>query len=447
MSTTTVMPPQLAAFQLAPPPEKLSIAADHEVSTRFLLTMGQALHTYGCSSPEIEEHLRRCAQVLHASIDVSSTPTALFVAVETEGGQNTSFLRLEPGHVNCEKQTLLSDVLRRFLHLELSPSDGIAEIQAIVARPRRYRALTQLLAGGMTSTGIATLMGGNLLEIIVAGGLGTVVGASARWMRDRPRLTTVYEPICGFIAGATAAGASSIAALNGASLHPSLVSLAGIITLLPGLMLTLGIRELTAQHLTSGTARLVGAASTLLLLCVGVALGVRVGLHGASIAGTSALPVSWQLEALMATLSAFALVAFFNARPRDIPAVTLVVLIGFFSGRLGDSLLGAGLGAGVGAFSVIVVSNLLGRIRQTPGTMTLLPGLILLLPSSFGFQSFESLLHGNIGAGIEAAFSMVITAVSLVTGLLLGAAAVPEQTRPLRRAEKAPQIRNELAMP
>ncbi len=59
-------------------------------------------------------------------------------------------------------------------------------------------------------------------------------------------------------------------------------ALAGVILLLPGLSITIGVSELAARHLSSGTARLAGAAMTLINLGVGSFLGFalvdRIGL-------------------------------------------------------------------------------------------------------------------------------------------------------------------------
>ena len=55
-------------------------------------------------------------------------------------------------------------------------------------------------------------------------------------------------------------------------------TLAGLIVLIPGFMLTIAIRELSTRHLASGTARLAGAGITFLGIIFGVALGNRLAL-------------------------------------------------------------------------------------------------------------------------------------------------------------------------
>src|SRR5207253_3126271 len=56
---------------------------------------------------------------------------------------------------------------------------------------------------------------------------------------------------------------------------PSLVTVAALIILLPGMSLTTAMSELATRHLIAGTARLMSAVIVLLELVVGVALGER----------------------------------------------------------------------------------------------------------------------------------------------------------------------------
>tara|TARA_B100000795_G_scaffold219674_1_gene174043 strand:- start:264 stop:449 length:186 start_codon:yes stop_codon:yes gene_type:complete len=55
----------------------------------------------------------------------------------------------------------------------------------------------------------------------------------------------------------------------------------------------------------------------------------------------------------------------------------------------------------------------------------LMPGIILLVPGSVGFQSLSLLVEKNILAGLDTAFMMSFVAVALVTGLLLASLIVP----------------------
>jgi uncharacterized membrane protein YjjB (DUF3815 family) len=55
----------------------------------------------------------------------------------------------------------------------------------------------------------------------------------------------------------------------------------------------------------------------------------------------------------------------------------------------------------------------------------LTPGIIMLVPGSFGYRSLTALLDHQTVEGINFAFSMVILAISLVGGILTANAVIP----------------------
>jgi uncharacterized membrane protein YjjB (DUF3815 family) len=55
------------------------------------------------------------------------------------------------------------------------------------------------------------------------------------------------------------------------------------------------------------------------------------------------------------------------------------------------------------------------------------PGILLLVPGSVGFRGLTSLIERQAVAGIETIFSMILTVVALVAGLLIAAAVIPER--------------------
>jgi uncharacterized membrane protein YjjB (DUF3815 family) len=99
--------------------------------------------------------------------------------------------------------------------------------------------------------------------------------------------------------------------------------------------------------------------------------------------------------------------------------------LGYLGTRLGGALLGPQLGAFLGAFSVGVLGKAQAAVRRLPASVSVVPGILLLVPGSMGFGSFSALLAGETVAGIDAAFSMFLVASSLVAGLLVAHAVPP----------------------
>ena len=77
-----------------------------------------------------------------------------------------------------------------------------------------------------------------------------------------------------------------------------------------------------------------------------------------------------------------------------------------------------GSGGFIGALAAGLASNAAARWLHRPAAVTLVPGIILLVPGSFGYRSVAALLADDVIGGIDIAFTMVIVAVALVAGLL-----------------------------
>jgi uncharacterized membrane protein YjjB (DUF3815 family) len=117
-------------------------------------------------------------------------------------------------------------------------------------------------------------------------------------------------------------------------------------------------------------------------------------------------------------LSAASFVVLFKARPRDMPAIAGVALLAILGTRFGVDLLGEQLGPALGALGVGLASNLYARSFRRPASVTLLPGMLLLVPGSLGLRAVQALADAQTLDGIHGAFSMFLVAASLVAGLL-----------------------------
>src|SRR4029079_110295 len=101
--------------------------------------------------------------------------------------------------------------------------------------------------------------------------------------------------------------ASLVATIPAAMLPPLsvfLVTLAGVIVLVPGLTLTVAISELASRQLVSGSARLMGAVALFFAIALGVAVGSQagagiLGFHPALVR-THALGDLWRWLAILA---------------------------------------------------------------------------------------------------------------------------------------------------
>ena len=248
------------------------------------------------------------------------------------------------------------------------------------------------------------------------GALTAVIGTVMSVAERRPSIHSILP----LLAGALASFGAVAMAAGVHPMVPYIPTLAAIITLLPGMTLTIAINELAHEHSVSGGARLTGAMMTLLQLGFGVALGKQLALQAVGeprVIDPASLGTGWVALAGGVIVVAFALRN--HARWRDLPIVVLTSGLGLAASKIGTSVLGPELGVAMSAWIIGIAGNLASRWANIPVLTTVLPAILLMVPGSLGFTSMSSLIAQDVVVGMQGVLSMVLIAFSLVTGLLL----------------------------
>lgn len=393
---------------------------------KLVLTLAKLMAAYGIPAYRLEEAAAGCARHLGLDAQFFATPTAVFAAIGEPGEQRTHLLRLEPGEVNLEKQSRVDAVLRDLLADAVGVDAALARLDAIVAEPSPYGPALMVAAQACASATAAVFFGGGWREVVAATIVGCIVGIICVLAGLDRRMARLMDFAAGF-------AAAFFATALAATMHPisaSLVALAGVIVLVPGLTLTTAVAELATRNLAAGTARLMGALTIFVSIGFGVALGQKAGVFafGSASAQPNRLPGWAEVVALL--LAPVALAILFRAAARDLRVILPAGIIGFLGARAGAAWLGPELGVCVGAFAVTLASNIWARLADRPTAVPGVPGIMLLVPGSLGFRSVTSFVDADTIGGVQAASSMVLVAVGLVVGLLLANAAFAPR-RPL----------------
>ena len=400
----------------------------------FLIRLGRALHEAGFSAPQLESALAGISARLGVPAQFFSTPTSLFISFGEGVAQRTHLERVNPAGIDLGRLADLEGLLERVREGRTTPEAASAEIGEIARRPRRYSGKLTYFCWGLASATSAVFLGGSLREVTVAGFVGLVTGLVAFLAERRPSAERLFEPAAAAFAAFTAA----VVAQAAPPLSVYIATVAGLIVLLPGYTLTVALSELATRHLSSGTARFAGALVTFLMIGLGVAIGSRLaaamlgalvqstGSTGESSAAIALGPPAWlQIAALL--LAPLALSVLLRAPRTEIPWIVFIGALGYFGGRLGAEMLEPEVGMFAGALAVGLASGLYERLRKLPGSIPLVPGILMLVPGSIGYRSLTALLAEEVVPGIQTAFRMLLVAASLVAGLLIAAALTVER--------------------
>ncbi len=393
----------------------------------FLLRLGRALHVYGMSADSLEQALQAMADRLGLEANFFTTPTSIFAAFGPPERQRTHLIRVYPGDVDLGKLARLDAVSRDVEQGRLTVVEGSARIDAIMALPAISHPIVRVFAYGLASAVVCRILLGGMNEVVVAGLAGLMTGLISLASRRLPHGTHAFELVAAF---AVSLLVNCVAALSDMRLSVPTATLGGVITLVPGLPVTVAMTELARRHLAAGTARLSGALLVFVAIAFGVAVGVELAqdLVGAVRSVSPRKLPEWTLTvALVVAPLAFGLLL--RARPRDFPWLWLSSAIGYTTVRLAALSFGPAMAASLGALVVGILANLYDRRGYGPASVALVPGVLLLVPGSIGYRSLASLLDQNVVVGVTAGFTMILTAVAIAGGLIVASVVVPTSRR------------------
>lgn len=399
----------------------------------FVIELARRLHIYGTSAQRLEAAVGKVARHLQLDAEVWSNPTGMILSFpDPERGPAypmTRVVRLEPGSVNLGRLAAADAIAEDVIAGRRQIADGLVAMRALDRPPRRYVLPLSIFSFGLASASVTGLLPRTgWADLVTAAVLGTLIGLIAVYSESRPRWNDAHEALAAFIATFIASAVASFIA----PLSLQGVIIASLIVLMPGLTLTTAVAELAGQQLVSGTARFAGALTILLKLTFGaVAASHVVGLLGwqqLSNANAAMLPSWMPWLALLAGSFAFAVL--FKASRRDTLLVMAAVWLGYLSTAFAATLPGANSNAvptGVFFAGMVVtaVSNAYGRWFNRPGALIRVPGIILLVPGSLGFRSFNFVFERDVMLGLDMAFAVITALIALVAGILFGNLLLP----------------------
>ena len=336
-------------------------------------------------------------------------------------------MRLPPGSVDLKRLCEVDEIADQVIDGRLDLAAGRRRLREfrLPLRSRAYR--TSLVASYAISAGsIAAILHTSWAGVTTAALVGALIGVVYLISVVRPNIAAASEAISAFIATLIA----SAVAVYIAPIAVRSVIIASLIVLMPGLTLTTAVRELSSQHLISGTARMMGAMATLLKLSFGtVAAAQLCRLLGlVPPAGADAAVPQWTAWVAVFT-AALAFAVLFRAPRRYVPVVVASVVLGYACTQVGGAYIAPAFGVFLGSLVIGAASNLFARVANRPGALVREPGIILLVPGSVGFRTLSFVVERDVLVGIDTAITLVTLLVSIVAGLLFGDLLVPPRRK------------------
>lgn len=388
----------------------------------FALKLGKALQIYGAPSHRLEEAMSGILRRLGIEGEFFSMPTAIFASLGSGPDKHIELMRIETTDYDLTKLSRLNELSVRVAEGTTSLAEGSRAVDEIVAARPAYGPALTTLCFALTSGAASRFFGAGAVEIALAITAGLIVGLTALLAPRVPLIARLFDPLAGLLVSFFAVAAATW--LGGASVP--IVTVAGLIILVPGFTLTVAVNELAQRNLISGAARLSGALILFLMIGFGVAAG---GLLARRVFGSlgSIDPVAlpyWTVWVAV-LFAALTLSVLFKAPLRDFPWIIVACAITYLGVSEGSRSYGPEFGVFLGAIGAGVFSNLHARVFGRPAAVTRVPAMMLLVPGGLGFTGISSLLEQNILQGLETSFQVALVAVALVTGFIVASAILP----------------------
>jgi uncharacterized membrane protein YjjP (DUF1212 family) len=355
------------------------------------------------------------------SLSLHITINGMTATVRRNGEQMTLVSEVLPLGINAWRIGAL-ERLARTRRPDLAPKDLAADLDAIEAVPPIHSIITVAVAIGLASGAFSYLNDGDMLgtgAAIAAGGLGQ----AARMLMFRRHLNQyAVTTLCAILASGSYC--LIVAGISRQGFQPSdaVGFISSVLFLVPGFPLVASLLDLLQHQTVAGVARLFYGMLILLAAAFGLSLVAAVaGLTSVPAStphGVELVPVLWRAVASFAGGCGFAIL--YNSSARTVLAVGLLSLLGNDL-RLVLHDLGMALPPATffGAFAVGLLASLVRATFRDPRIVLTVPGIIIMTPGIYAFQTIVLLNQGDILAAIQAGAVCCF----IVGGMAMGLAA------------------------
>ncbi|KAJ2402311.1 pheromone-regulated protein prm10 [Coemansia sp. RSA 2559] len=389
---------------------------------RFVVFVAKALMMYGSPLHHLEDNLTRVAHILDLEMTASAIPGLVLLSFDDSvtHTSETKIIRCNNGW-DMHRLDQTTQLLRRVVHGKIEVRAAVAELEGIMVAPPIYAWYWQVLNFGVLAWSLCLVcFGGSWVDSGISFALGIVAGLMNLAAGKLAGYTNFFEASVSVVSGLLSAALSKWGCFGATSLSATAV-------LLPGLVMTTGVIELSSRHMLSGTVRVFYALLLAFIIAYGLLIGVEIY---NKIAGNPVLEGAYLDLSQCKSLSQWSWFGTFpvgiinisvlvNIHWRYWISVTVVAGISYSIFWLFKYHLGLDdLAPVVASFVLGLVANTWSKFTGQTAYMILLPGEMYMVPGSVGVRGFSSLLNKESGGqGAQLALQMITTCLSIMMGL------------------------------
>jgi uncharacterized membrane protein YjjP (DUF1212 family) len=403
---------------------------DDSLVAAMLRELGIALLEVEQPTHEVETRLRRIA-ALHTDeyVRVVAQPNALWIQVGTEGYEMAKSSRTIT-HL---------DMAGRVEHIAdlaavgaITPADAIGAVATARKLPPRFGPLLTVLGYGITTVGFGMSVNPTWTGVPGYLFLGVVVGVIVVGTQPFPAL----EPIVPTLSAMVVTILATLFVADAANEGMLRIISPALVTLLPGVPITIGAMELARSEVVAGASRLIYGAVQLALLVFGVSLGLAVAGRPTPQAPSAEMgPWSFYVAIVVISVGLYIVL---SAPRQSLLWLTAGIAVALLGQRVGGFFVSGAHSGAIGAFLVVPFATLASRIRTSPPAMVLkVASFWALVPGALSFVSLNQAVAGT--GDVDALKTTVAAVFSIALGTLVGSSVFDGFDKLRRRRQRSEQ--------
>lgn len=246
--------------------ESITIIDENKVIDLVLIA-GRILLESGAETYRVEDTMTRIA-ASYGLEDTYSFVTSTAIIFSLNDRTSTRLIRVRERTTDLEKIALTNSLSRKIASKTLTLDEAKSELVHLHNASLQYSFLTQLLAASIACGFFLFMFGGTKQDFLFAILAGAGAFATFSFVQRFIQIKFFSE----FISAAVVVGIAAISYKSGLAVNQDIITIAGVMPLVPGILITNAIRDLMAGELLAGMSRGVEAALTAFAIGAAVAI-------------------------------------------------------------------------------------------------------------------------------------------------------------------------------
>ncbi len=387
------------------------------------IEVGYRLAMCGAETYRIEESVNRIMAAYGIQAETFAIPNCLHASIQDQKGNPITRMRRIGYHgSDLDSVEKFSNLSRRICAEHPDPSIAMGWIDDVEKSRRKYGVLMYLLGNFLGGCGFAVLFGAGILDCLLSGVAGIVIGLVNRFM-DNQKTNQFFRIL---VASFLMALLVYVATFLGVVKNTDAVIIGALMILVPGLLFTNAMRDIIYGDTNSGINRIVQVLLIAVAIAVGTATAWRVSTilgNAPAVFGEISHSVWFELVGCFIGCTGFFIL--FNVHGFGGFLCSLGGVLCWASYRLSLALgVDNILAYFIATFLVSCYSEIMARIRKYPAISYLVISIFPLIPGAGVYYAMTHAVKGDTAAFAAKGLQTAAIAGIMAAGILIASTIV-----------------------